>query len=746
MLPDDGPDNLHRGRLALVLTHEEWFRLLTDDWLQPTSSGGFWMGIGQPVTTQDVDPARMIVAWINPMLLADIRVSLYSKRDHVTKQLTMLCAKDIAVFWPGPAPLFAVEAFSVISEKVQEHLFAAAAGFSNTEIPAAPCIVEALEMLRLDHPVLESAPETQMIPPADWDALRGAATMAVSYVPGMSAWINLLCLSLLESQTNNPAKDRHTLQDAATNLNASWLGSPPWFENDGSTPPLWNAMLGVLRHQHVRDGWRPKEILAQIQNRLCQTGDMSSEMNSFFSETSEILSDRRHIDPHHGMRDPLGLSLQLLLLRPKANQFVSWRDELAGAPPSVWWTGAMLSGLVTGFRDLQKKFRGQLEMRRILSLVTWITGNATNQNDGLRQEVIQGWLKSKGKNISWTLENGKFCFRLGDIIWFRRVETPRGKWSAVDLSTQAVRAEAVALAQSDAPFLLQQELILEDTVVTVNGEATFEKTHKGLGGKLAVKGKASIVVPTTAKTQQTLISDEAFRHWLCTAPIARQLSDPPSAALQRDSSEKNKNASTELTFSLMQPKAASDFLWKPTLKTVPGLSLMQEFISGDEEKALLATVDAADWDAGLKRRVQHYGWRYDYQKRRVNGKERLGPLPTWAQTLAERLFSEKLVPELPDQVIVNEYCGRQSIAAHVDCLPCFRGPIVTISLNEAWEMVFQGPNNEEIGIFLPTRSAAIMDGESRTTWKHKIAPRLKDKNGIPRVRRISLTFRKINLS
>ena len=149
----------------------------------------------------------------------------------------------------------------------------------------------------------------------------------------------------------------------------------------------------------------------------------------------------------------------------------------------------------------------------------------------------------------------------------------------------------------------------------------------------------------------------------------------------------------------------------------------------------------------MSRRVQHYGWRYDYKSRKVDAKAYIGPLPSWAANLGRMLFERGLVKELPDQVIVNEYSGNQGITKHIDCLPCFRGEVVTISLLESWEMIFsrklERDLDEKYKIILARRSAAVLSGESRTTWYHEIPKRLKEA-GIIRHRRISITFRKVD--
>ena len=182
---------------------------------------------------------------------------------------------------------------------------------------------------------------------------------------------------------------------------------------------------------------------------------------------------------------------------------------------------------------------------------------------------------------------------------------------------------------------------------------------------------------------------------------------------------------------------------------VPGLAYVPDFLDEDHERHLTDWIDRQEWSNELKRRVQHYGWRYDYGAREVDASMRLGPLPQELAGLAERLFRENLVPRIPDQVIVNEYEADQGITPHID-VTRFADGIATVSLLESWEMVFHAPRGKEkVPRTLERRSVAIMHGEARYQWKHEIKKRKSEppleKGGKrrQRERRISLTFRKV---
>lgn len=178
---------------------------------------------------------------------------------------------------------------------------------------------------------------------------------------------------------------------------------------------------------------------------------------------------------------------------------------------------------------------------------------------------------------------------------------------------------------------------------------------------------------------------------------------------------------------------------------VPGLALSPGYLKVDRQKQLLATVDAEPWRDDLRRRVQHYGYRYDYRRRSVGPDSYLGPLPRWAQEIAERLVDDTPIERTPDQLIVNEYMPGQGISAHIDCVPCFGPVVLSISLGSACVMTFAEPaTGESVHVLVEPGVLLVMSGDARYRWRHSIAPRSSDVLGgrrIERQRRVSLTFR-----
>jgi alkylated DNA repair dioxygenase AlkB len=171
------------------------------------------------------------------------------------------------------------------------------------------------------------------------------------------------------------------------------------------------------------------------------------------------------------------------------------------------------------------------------------------------------------------------------------------------------------------------------------------------------------------------------------------------------------------------------------------------YLDEDREAALIEVIDRQSWLTELRRRVQHYGYRYDYKGRKVTLEMYLGPLPDWLEPLCQELKEHGLMPRVADQVIINEYEPGQGIAAHVDCVPCFDNTIASLTLGSSCVMEFTNlQSREKLPLFLERRSLVVLSGEARYQWRHSIPARKSDTyedRVIARQRRLSLTFRNV---
>lgn len=180
---------------------------------------------------------------------------------------------------------------------------------------------------------------------------------------------------------------------------------------------------------------------------------------------------------------------------------------------------------------------------------------------------------------------------------------------------------------------------------------------------------------------------------------------------------------------------------------IHGLRYIPDYITEVQHDWLLARIDEQRWLDDLKRRVQHYGFKYDYRARKVNLDMHIGELPEWLKVLSDKLQKEGYTPEVADQVIVNEYLPGQGISSHIDCEPCFTDTIVSLSLGSGCVMDFTNKSDKKkIPVWLAPRSLVVLSGEARDTWLHGIPARKSDEwdgQKHERRRRVSLTFRKV---
>ena len=186
------------------------------------------------------------------------------------------------------------------------------------------------------------------------------------------------------------------------------------------------------------------------------------------------------------------------------------------------------------------------------------------------------------------------------------------------------------------------------------------------------------------------------------------------------------------------------------IEAIGGFKYIEDYISESQHEWLLGLIDTNQWLKDLRRRVQHYGFKYDYKARKVNRDMRIGQLPKWLQKLGQKLYADGHMPAEPDQVIINEYEPGQGISSHIDCEPCFANMIVSLSLGSGCIMDFTNKRNKtkKIPIWLAPKSIIVLRDEARYEWLHGIAPRKSDTwacQTYERQRRVSLTFRKVIL-
>lgn len=187
---------------------------------------------------------------------------------------------------------------------------------------------------------------------------------------------------------------------------------------------------------------------------------------------------------------------------------------------------------------------------------------------------------------------------------------------------------------------------------------------------------------------------------------------------------------------------------------IPGLYYFKNAISKELSTQVINYLDKQEW-TGISssingRKVQQYGYKYDYISRSSYGFEKTNEIPDILkslQTIGLELFKSVCPDELHvllNQCIVNKYNPGQGISAHID-KSTFGPAIVCFTLGSGTSITFK-KDNEMREIYVEPNSLYIMTGDSRYKWTHEIKCRLSDKNDnkkIERKTRISVTFRSV---
>ena len=745
-IPEKTPDSANAAHpalhwLGLVADHRRLFDALQDGWLRPRApSAGLLTGVG--AYADDPDAARSghpipIRLKLDTEKLPALDVSVLRGSRWIPTPLDATESSDIAVYWPGPLPVFAISELEVAKEEERARLEGMARQFSNVELPDAPIMVRNVpESAGLAAGEVPTTPPTQsnrkLDIPAEVDPLHGAMSMAVWAVPRIEPWLDVLVAGL--------SSDHERLPKLTAAVEAGWWRFPPWMSPAaGAGQPcdlqdrLWLAAVDVLRRRSIDGGAPPRALAEQIADAAVRLGSSSCESSDWLRTTQRILRAESVIEIDDWRACPVGMAVQLVLTRPEPTRFKSWHQDMPSLPPAVWWSAAVLCGLHHGYRRLDTRFRGKAEQRAFIAV------------HALRAcaETEIRWPSLSGKP-HWHRTDDGFALLWGDKTIAHKPDKAHGKWYAASFDDPKVRDSAMRVAKDlgwsccwsrrlELPKGSRMSFAGSMTIrdgenpipepVARRSPATLSDMTRGPIGEIHVQERTTVRLPPGHAIEE-VFDVESFRRQV--SVTGARLPEPPSARVPIRAMERVEVAE------------------------VPGLSHVRDFLDEAEERSIISQIDRGDWIEDLQRRVQHYGWRYDYKARRVDPAMRLGALPAWADRLARRLFDEKLVPNLPDQVIVNEYCKEQGIGKHVDS-DSFADGIAMISLLESWEMIFRAKRSKrKVNHMLERRSVAIIEGDARYEWTHEI-PKRKSEPITPgtrspkrvRERRVSLTFRKV---
>ena len=172
-----------------------------------------------------------------------------------------------------------------------------------------------------------------------------------------------------------------------------------------------------------------------------------------------------------------------------------------------------------------------------------------------------------------------------------------------------------------------------------------------------------------------------------------------------------------------------------------GLTQAGEFVSSDEERVLIASIDAAELSPFRfhgwlgKRLTASYGWRYDFDDASFTPAE---AIPDWLLPMrAKAARFANLQPDELVQALLIRYDPGAGIGWHRD-RPVFEH-ILGISLGAPATMRFRrrrGAGFDRVSALLGPRSIYHLTGEARHEWEHSISAM--------EVTRWSITFRSLS--
>lgn len=160
----------------------------------------------------------------------------------------------------------------------------------------------------------------------------------------------------------------------------------------------------------------------------------------------------------------------------------------------------------------------------------------------------------------------------------------------------------------------------------------------------------------------------------------------------------------------------------------PGLTYLQDFITADEERQLVASLERLDYrqvvmhDTPARRTTAHFGWDYTYDSRQVTPAD---PMPDFLTELRRRAADliDVSAHELAE-VLVTRYPPGATIGWHRDA-PMFGPSVVGVSLLASCTMRFRlrgGESFRRYELQLEPRSAYVLGGLARLAWQHSIPP------------------------
>lgn len=734
--------------LGLVIGHRQLFQALEYDYLFLDNLQGTRLGINSYALNHEQNvPEHNIQVFIkiSPALLPNVDLSKPGSSLEPAIPLGKIFGHGGVITWAYILPVSTFAEISVEDSEQLNRLVGLTRLAANISLPCSISVNPSLiSIVSIEPPFLEYRRET-----GDFlgiiDSYRGAVTMALWGIPRVAPWIQSLLQSL--------SKTAPIHIDPQPSI-PGWMRSLPWdkkasLDNDNSDDLetcLWKTIIRELYKCVGGYEFDPNKFVENCANSLLscpylQNLGHGNALSYLFEQTHLLLSGRAGIDINDQKVHCIGLALQLFILRPKPDQYKTWFVDYPGLSLPAWVAGLIFCGLLSGYHLLPCEYRGASSLKpgsnssqfKNLLLLHFLSYETVDTPDN-------SWPGTPVDTPLVVVEGSDLVLTWDNIIFGIKHSSERMAWLLADFSDPQILNKAKHVSRILQWSCTTAYLSFPPGRYLVDASAMIDVKGASAGQQLIVSDcDFRIQVPDSSAPVEFLNID-SFRHHLIAVGGDFKQKDVKILTPVIDSSGNSRRHDMH-TVNFNHHESLQ-------VKEIPGLSIIHDFVSPAEEFVLLDRIDSGRWSSvGSKsssRRVQHYGWIYNYKSRCVKPADWIGTLPEWAESLAQRLHQEQLMPYVADQLIVNEYTSGQGISAHTDSPGAFRETIVSISLLESWTMQFScSPKGPSRPVLLPSRSALVMSGESRRSWLHEIRKRKKDESGSPRMRRVSLTFRRV---